>query len=91
MITEYESVDDDEGIAQYFGNPSIDTHDDYTTESTSESFYIKFEQFHTSIGQLQGSESVTVVNTLADNAFQHRITLSDKTASLISSPPYVFN
>ena len=90
-ITEYEGVDDDEGIAQYFGNLSIDTHDDYTTESTPESFYTESEQFHTSIGQLQGSESVTVVNTLADNAFKHRITLSDETASPISSAPYVFN
>ena len=32
-----------------------------------------------------------VVNTLADNAFKHQITLIDKTASPISSAPYVFN
>ena len=35
---------------------------------------------------------MTVVNTLADNAFKHQITLSDKTVLPITIPtPYLFN
>ena len=88
-ITEYE-VDDDEGIAQYFGDLSVDTHDDYATDSRIESFFTESEQFYISSGQLQGSESVTV-NTLDDNALNHQITLSDKTVSSISPASYVIN
>ena len=89
-ITEYEGVDDDEDIAHYFGDLSIDTQNDNTPER--ESFYIGSGQFYTSFGQLEGSESMTVVNTLADNAFKHRITLSDKTVLPITVPtPYLFN
>ena len=43
-ITEYEGVDNDEGIAKYFRDLSIDTHNDYTSES--ESFYTESKQFH---------------------------------------------
>lgn len=35
---------------------------------------------------------MTVVNTLADNAFKHQITLSNKTIlSIIVFTPYIFN
>ena len=35
---------------------------------------------------------MTVINMLADNAFKHRITLSDKTVLPITVPtPYLFN
>ena len=69
---------------------SINTQNDNTPKP--ELFYIESEQFQTSFGQLKGSESITVVNTLADNAFKHRITLSDETVSPITVPaPYVFN
>lgn len=88
---EYQGVDDDEGIAHYFGDLSINTHDDYTPEPTTESLYTESEQFHTSFGQLEDSESITIVNTLADNAFKHRITLSDETVSPITPTSYVFN
>lgn len=58
----------------------------------SELFYTMLEQFHTTIGQLQSSLSITVVNTLADNAFKYQITLSDETVSLITIlAPYIFN
>ena len=90
-ITDYEDIeDDDEHVTQYFGNLSIDTQNDNTLEP--ESFYIESEQFHTSFGQLKGSESITVVNTLADNAFKHQITFSDEIvlpATVLA--PYVFN
>lgn len=56
-----------------------------------ESFYIKSEQFYTSTDQLQSSKSLTVVNTLADNAFKHQITLSDITVSPITPASYIFN
>ena len=56
------------------------------------SFYIVSELFHTSFGQLKSLESITVINTLADNAFKHQIILSDETISPITVPiPYVFN
>lgn len=42
------------------------------------SFYIKLKQFHISFGQLKDPRSITVVNTLADNAFKHQITMSNK-------------
>ncbi len=42
-ITKYEGVSNDKSIAQYFRDLSIDTNDDYTTESTLESFYTKSE------------------------------------------------
>lgn len=88
-ITEYEGIDDDEDIAHYFEDLSIDADNDCMPGF--ESFYTESEQFHTSIGQLHSSESLTVVNTLADNAFKHQITLSDKTVSPITLTPYVFN
>ena len=88
-ITEYEGIeDDDERVAHYFGNLSIDTKNDILEP---ESFYTKSEQFHTSIGQLQSSESLTVVNILAENAFKHRITLTDEAVFPITPAPYVFN
>ena len=40
---------------------------------------------------MQSSESVITINTLADNAFKHQITLSDETVSPIIPAPYVFN
>ena len=40
---------------------------------------------------INNSESKTVVNTFADNAFKHHIILSDKTVSPITLTPYVFN
>lgn len=57
-----------------------------------ELFYIELKQFHTSFGQLKGSKSIIVVNTLTDNVFKHQITLSNKIVLLIIvSAPYVFN
>ena len=44
-IMEYEGVDDDEDIAHYFEDLSIDKYNDYSPEP--ESFYTKLEQFHT--------------------------------------------
>ena len=40
---------------------------------------------------LEGSESITVINTLADNAFKYQIILGDKTVSPITSALYIFN
>lgn len=41
---------------------------------------------------LKGFEFIIAVNTLADNAFKHQITLSDKIVPSITVPvPYVFN
>ena len=88
-ITEYEA-DDDEGIAYYFRDLSVDTHHGYATDSRIELFFTKSEQFYISSGQLQGSESVTV-NTLDNNALNHQITLSDKTVSSISPVSYIIN
>lgn len=39
--------------------------------SESELFYIESGQFHISFGQLKDSESITIVNTLADNTFKY--------------------
>lgn len=90
-ITDYEGIkNDDEHVAQYLGDLSIDMQNDNTPEL--ESFYIESEQFHTYFGQLKGSESITIVNTLAYNAFKHQIILSDKTVLPTTVPaPYVFN
>ena len=89
-ITKYKGIEDDERVAQHFKNLSINTQNDNTPEP--ESFYIESEQFHTSFGQLEGSEPITVVNTLVDNAFKHQIILNDKTVSPITDlAPYVFN
>ena len=49
------------------------------------------KQFYTSIGQLNNSKSKTVVNTLADNAFKHRIILRDESVLPTTLTPYVFN
>ena len=88
-IMKYEGIDNDEDIAHYFEDLLIDVDNDFTP--TSKSFFTESEQFHTSIGQLNNSESKTVVNNLANNAFKYRITLSDETISPITLAPYVFN
>ena len=83
-------VDNDKSVAQYFGDLSIDMQNDNSPEP--ESFYIESKQFHTYFGQLKGSEPIIVINTLADNAFKHQITLSDKTVLPTTVPvSYVFN
>ena len=51
-ITKYKSVDDNERIAHYFGDLSINIHNDHIPEPTTKSLYTKFKQFHTSIGQI---------------------------------------
>lgn len=89
-IINYEGIEnDDEIVAQYFEDLSIDTENDNIPEP--ESFYIESKQFYTSIGQLESSGSLTVVNTPADNAFKHQITLSDKTVSIITLALYILN
>lgn len=90
-IMDYESIeDDDKRIAQYFGDLLIDIQNDNTFEP--DSFYFESEQFSISSGQLKGSKSITVVNTLVDNTFKYQITLNDKTVlPTIVSAPYVFN
>ena len=88
-ITEYEGIDDDEDIAHYFEDLSIDADNDCTLGS--ESFHMESEQFYISIGQLNNSESKSIINTLADNTFKHRITLSDETVLPTTLTPYVFN
>lgn len=90
-ITKDEDVYNDECIAHYFGDLSINTHDNYTLEPTTKSLYIKSEQFHTLIGQLQDIEFITVINTLADTAFKYQIILNDETVSPISPASYIFN
>lgn len=85
----YENVDNDENIAHYFQNLSIDS--DNNCMLGSQSFHPEFEQFQTSISQLHNSESKSVVYILADNIFKHRITLSDDTISSITSTPYILN
>lgn len=54
-MNEYEGVEDDEEIANHFGNLLINTHDNYIPDPITESFCNESEQFYTSIGQLQGS------------------------------------
>ena len=57
-----------------------------------ELFYIESDQFHTFFCQLKNLESITIVNSLADNAFKHWITLNDKIVSPIIVPTsYIFN
>lgn len=57
-----------------------------------ESLYTELEQFHTFLGQLKGSESITVVNILVSNVFKYQITLNNKKVLPITIPtPYVFN
>lgn len=68
-IMKYEDLDNNKDIAYYFEDLSIEIHNDYTSESKS--FYTKSEQFHIFFDQLEGSGSITVVNTLADNTFKH--------------------
>lgn len=89
LFWESESIDNNKNIAHYFKNLSIDMDNDCTTGF--ESFHIKFEQFHISIDQSYNSKSKSVVDTLADNAFQYRITLSDETVFPITPASYIFN
>lgn len=57
-----------------------------------ESFYIELEQFYISFCELKSLKSITIVNTLANNAFKSQITLNNETISpSIVSAPYVFN
>ena len=86
---EYEDIDNNENIAYYFGDLSIDIYNDYRLEP--ESFYTKLEQFYTFFNKLKGLESIRVVNILANNTFKYYITLSEKTISFITPAPYVFN
>lgn len=73
-----------------FGNLLINTQNDNTPQF--ESFYIELVQFHTSFSQLKSSKSITVVNTLADNAFKHQIIWSNETVlPIIVSASYIFN
>lgn len=90
QITEYEVVDNNEILTHYFGDLSINIHNDFMLESKS--FYTKLEQFHTALVRLEGSKSKIVINTLADNTFKYQIILSDETLPLINVPAfYVFN
>lgn len=66
-ITNYKGVDKDKSINEYFEALLIDTKNDYVSESKL--FYPKSERFHSSIDQLQSSESSIIVNTLDNNAF----------------------
>lgn len=86
---EYEGVDNDKNIAYYFEDLSININKDYIPGS--ESFYTGSGQFHTSIGHLHNSKSFTVVNTLANNAFKHWLTLNNITISPTTFAYYVFN
>lgn len=49
------------------------------------------EQFYTFFGQLENSEFITVINTLANNAFKYQIILSDETISFITPTLYIIN
>lgn len=91
MITKYEDVDNNESIAHYFGDLSINVYNDYIPELTSVSLYTKFEQFYISIDQMQSSKSIIAVNALVDNTFKYQIILNDKTVSSITPVLFVFN
>lgn len=69
QIIEYKDIDNNENIAHYFEDLSIDA--DYNCKLGSSLFYIKSEQFYTSICQLDSFESKTIINILANNVFKH--------------------
>lgn len=90
QIPQYEGINNDEDLAHYLRNLSIDIHNNRMVEFKS--FYTILEQFSTFFVQLKGSESKIVVNTLVDNTFKHQIILSNKTVPPITFfVPYVFN
>lgn len=64
-------MDNNKDIVHYFRDLSINVYNNYILELITELLYINFEQFHTSIGQIQGSESVTAINVLDDNIFKY--------------------
>ena len=66
MITEYE-VNNDEGITHYFRNLLVHSLNNYIKDSKIESFITGSKQFYVAIGQLQGSESVTIINNLEND------------------------
>lgn len=84
-------MDNNKSIAHYFGNLSINVHDDDKTEPTIELLYTESKKYYTSVCQMQNSESVTTVNALADNIFKYQIILSNKTIFFITLALYIFN
>ena len=89
MNTKYEDIeDDDKHIANYVGNLLIDAKNDILK---LESIYTKSEQYHISINQLQSFETLKIVNTLANNAFQHQIILINKAIFFIIPAFFIFN
>lgn len=63
-------MDNNESIAHYFRDLSINVYNDYTPEPTSVSLYTKFEQFYISVDQMQSSKSIIAINALVDNTFK---------------------
>lgn len=88
---EYKSVNNNEDIAHYFEDLSINTYDDYIPELTNELLYTGSKQFYIPFCKLKASESVTIINILADNAFKYQVTLSNEIVSLITPAFYIFN
>lgn len=86
---EYKNVDNDENIVHYLKNLSILADNDYILRS--ESFYIEFKKFHTSIGHLYSSKSRLIINTLADNTLQYHIIPSDEIITFVTPAFFIYN
>lgn len=71
LSIEYKGVDNNKYIIQYFGELSINTQNDYILKPIMKLFDTESKQCYTSLGQLEGFESIIIINTLADNAFKH--------------------
>ena len=70
-ITKYKDIDNNKYITHYFRDLSINIYNDYILELIIKSFYTELEKFYTFFSQLKSFKSITVVNTLANNAFKH--------------------
>lgn len=84
-------VDNNKGIAHYFGNLLVDSYDDYITDIRVESFFFQSERFYISKSQLQFSEIVIIINNLDDDISNHQIIQSEWTVLFFLPTSYVFN
>ena len=86
-IAHCEGDEDENNVAYFFDNLSIDSINDPMPASEA----AENELFLTSIGRIKIPESEQTTNLLADNSFKHRITSTDETITSIAPIPYTFN
>lgn len=81
---EYENPDE---VTQFFSTMAIDS-ETYKSESD---WPKESEQFLTSYGVLENSESTLTTERLANNSLLHRVSKFDETVSTTALTPYIYN